>query len=203
MTVSFNKYNKIKDKYCIVYYGNCNEYIMQLLYLVPAIEKELPGIQVYVACRNPLIYLRKFFGKKLVTGKEMGKARQTFAYVRELKCNMVSHPVEDLLIESNLEVPSLTPPQPTSQTKKCVIWPHGILPTNSIDEKQIELLKAKAITQGYEPQISKQIEGAGWVIVVESEPLFMAAIMGIRTTLIPTGLGTNFYQKLFPLNEIL
>jgi hypothetical protein len=44
---------------------------------------------------------------------------------------------------------------------------------------------------------------AGWVIGVENEALFRAAIDGQRTSLVPTGIGTAVYQNMFPAGEVL
>lgn len=200
MTVAFPQFAKTKDNYCIAYYGNNNEYVVQLLYLADAIEKELPGIRLYIACKNNLSHLRKHFStNRLILAQEIN--RSNFAYVRELKFDFQTHPVETILKESEIKLSHLTSPTPRSLTNKCVICPTSLPPTKSIEDTQI--IWEKAIKEGYEPTLEQNITGAGWVIGVESEILYLAAAKGIRTTLIPSGIGTNFYKRLFPKNEIL
>lgn len=176
---------------------------MQLLYLLEAVEKELPGIEIHIACKPQLSYLRDHFksGNRLITGKELDTLKNDFSYVRELKCDLQHHPVEALLNESDLNLSSLLPPEPQSPTRKCIICGSSLPPTKNLPS--IDHLVKKAIKEGYEPTTEQKIEGAGWVIGVESEILFLAAAKGIRTTLIPTGVGTELYHRLFPKNEIL
>ena len=50
--------------------------------------------------------------------------------------------------------------------------------------------------QGYQVQIEGEMNGAGWVIGVENEYLFQAVFQGIKTSLVPTGIGTEFYKSL-------
>jgi len=47
------------------------------------------------------------------------------------------------------------------------------------------------------------LEQAGWIIGVESLKLYQGAIQGIKSTLIPTGVGTSLFKKLFPYSSIL
>jgi hypothetical protein len=44
---------------------------------------------------------------------------------------------------------------------------------------------------------------ASAVIGVENEYLFLAAGMGKDTYLVPTGLGTELYKKMFPENKVM
>ncbi len=56
---------------------------------------------------------------------------------------------------------------------------------------------------GYETEINGNLETAGWVIGVENRFIWEAAALGIKTTLIETGIGTNLYRKMFPQNEVI
>jgi hypothetical protein len=200
----YPQYVEIKDKYCLAYSGNCNEYIVQLLYLLNAIEKELPGIKIYVACKKELLYLAgKFNTDRLVSLDLINDFGKIFAYTRILNCDLKSHPILQLLEESNLTLSFLESVVPISETRKCVISPKGLLPTKSLEYNVINQLKEMASSEGYDVEIGDDISGAGWVIGVENMALFLAAINGIRTTLVPTGVGTEFYKKLFPKNEVL
>jgi hypothetical protein len=63
-----------------------------------------------------------------------------------------------------------------------------------------------AAYEGYDVQVNPErslVDQAGWVIGVEAAPLFEAAARGIKTSLVPTGLGATIYQRMFPRGEIL
>jgi hypothetical protein len=59
---------------------------------------------------------------------------------------------------------------------------------------------------GYMTKISnelKDIRGAGWVIGPENGLLFLGGVYGLKTSLIPNGLGEKLYKTMFPQGEIL
>jgi len=200
MAVPFPQYSKIKNRYCIAYYGPCAEYIVQLLYLRPAIEKEFPGIEIYISCRDDCI---RFIDKKerIIFGSELNTRKKEVAYIRELRCDLKNHPVLQLIQESNLQLSYLEPPKiKQSDVRHCVICTNAILPTGLIHN--IDQISNFVFHQGYSVGLNSDISKATWVIGPENEQLFTAAIQGIRTTLIPTGLGTELYKKLFPDGEI-
>jgi len=115
---------------------------------------------------------------------------------------MIKHPVLELVEESNLTLEHLKPPKIEKLNLKCAICPKGNAPTQSIDGSKVEKLKKMVTLQGY-TAVLDDAENAGWVIGVENEQLFNAATKGVRTTLIPTGLGTDLYKKMFPSAEIM
>jgi len=66
-------------------------------------------------------------------------------------------------------------------------------------------IEAKARFEGFEVWINPKfeaIEQAGWVVSVEQAALYEAAARGIKTTLVPTGIGQKLYQTMFPKGEI-
>lgn len=201
MSISLPHYATIKNRYCICYLGSCNEYILQLLYLRSAIEKELPGIELWIAHKNEVSYLVKDYNKTISITKLQNNKRN-FAYIRNLKCNMRDHPIMELIEESEILLSSLVVPK-SPRTTKCIICPKGFLPTRSMSPKIIEKIISHCVVKGYDVEIGTDIEGAGWVVGVENEQLFLAAFRGIKTSLIPTGIGTDFYKKLFSQGEIL
>ena len=195
MTLPFHQYVKVKDRYCIYYVGPCSEYLLLLSYIRPAIEAELPGIQIYLCGADHQLPE----GNRIFGISELDAKRNEMAYVRELTCDLVSHPIENLLKESSLTLKHWTPPvKKSSMGNKYVICPQSMIPTKPLTNEQIE--KIKKTTNA---QVDNDIEGKDWVISVENEQLFKAAMKGIRTTLVPTGLGTNLYKKLFPHGEIM
>jgi hypothetical protein len=201
MSFSLAEYAKIKNNYCVCYIGPLNEYVLQLNYLRPAIEKELPGINMYVCCKESLKDLA--FEQKIIFYPKIKEKRKSFGHIYEIACNVHEHPILKFLEESNLSLIHLTPPIPIlEESKKCCILPNGTYPTKSLNKEQVNTLKNMAELKGYYVEINKP-EGAGWIIGVENEEFFKAAIKGIKTSLVPTGLGKKLYLKLFPQGTLL
>lgn len=198
MTVAFTDYAKIKDNLCICYVGSCNEYLVQLKFIRPAIEKELPGIKIHICCKDNVFHLIQD-SPRIIRYSEIKDKKRDLAHIIDLKCNMQSHPILKLIEESNLTLEHLPIIEPVEKTKKCVIFPNGVIPTKSID---VEKLRKICMMKGYTTIVGGSLDGAGWVVGVENEYLYEAGIRGIRTTLIPTGIGTKLYKKLFPKGEI-
>lgn len=201
MPVPLTNYARIKNRYCICYYGPCDEYIVQLINLRPLIEKNLPGLQIFISCKDDLDYLVKN-QERIVLKSKILEEKKNFAHLRQLKCNMEEHPVYSLLEESNINL-NLKVDLEKEYSKKCVITPMGILPTKSLSPNQIEHLKNVARNKGFTDVIvGDDISGAGLVIGVENSTLFQAAFKGIRTILVDTGLGKQIY-KLITNGEVI
>lgn len=219
MSFAFPQYVKIKDNYCCCYLGNTAEYIVQLKLLRPHIEKQLPGLHVYIACKDNFYYLIED-EPRTVRSSEMKDLKHLFAYVRNISF-VKAHPILSFIQESQLEIPVIATPTITKGT--ALICPEGILPTQSLTLKNVEMLKQKVKSLGYDPIVIgsdihatllidlrpygkeklEYIKSAAMVIGVENEYLFLAGGMGKDTTLIPTGLGAELYKKMFPENKIL
>ena len=192
-------YAKIKNRYCILYLGNANEYILQLKYLRHSFKLEFPDIEIYIACKDSVKHLVQ--GEKdIILESELKLKEKDMAYVRTITCDMKSHPIENLAEESQVKIVPYTT-QKVEINRTFFIATNGVLPTKNMTTKQYYMVKNMAQSDGYE-QVDN-LQSAGWVIGVENENLFLAAESGLRTTLIPMGFGTKFYQKLFPEGEIL
>jgi hypothetical protein len=193
-------YAKIKDRYCLLYLGFSWEYVVQLSCFLPLIEESLPGLDLHICCRDEVFH--HFNNPKIFPHAEFAEKKEDFAHVRELKCNMDSHPVEDLLKESKVPCKPVVTPT-VDLTIRCVICPDATLPTKPLESRQIEEIKGIARLRHFVPEVSENLEGAGWVIGPENGVLFLAASKGIKTSLVPTGVGTKLYQKMFPNGEVL
>jgi hypothetical protein len=200
MAVVLPHYAKIKDRYCIGYFGRSNEYLVQLLLLRPNIEKELPGIQVYIACMDEVFHLLDGH-PNVLTYSQLRENELNFAYIRNLTCDLQSHPVEVLMEESQIPL-SISVPEPPPGDY-CLISPEGVIPTKSLTAQQIDRCRHLARDEGLEVEVGNNFQGAAWVIGVENEFLFAAAARGIQTALVPTGLGTKLYQNMFERAEVL
>lgn len=101
--MSFEQYAKVKDKYCICYFGYNDEYLRQLRLVKPLLEGALPGVEIHLGCKDDKTHL--LAGCDPLKISEIKVRRKEYAYIRELKFNGVSHPVRDLLEECNAPVP--------------------------------------------------------------------------------------------------
>lgn len=176
-----------------MYVGNCNEYLIQLKLIRPSIEKIYNGIQIYLVCKDEAFYLLQDTPNAL---KKSEYVKTDYAYTRELSCDMQNHPVEILLRESN--IPKLLF---QNEQKKggsvCCIYPFGSAPTKSLNKEQIEKIKNYASSKNMCPVIEGNLDSAAWVIGVENEFTALAPLKGIKTTLVPTGIGENLYKSLY------
>lgn len=220
MSFAFPHYITIKDNYCCSYLGNNAEYIVQLKLLRPLIEQQLFGIKVFIACKDLFMYLLE--GEERVLPLSILKERKNdFAYIREIQFKD-KHPIHEFMLESDLEI------QPICTTcceekGLALICPESLPPTISLKEKDITYLKNLLIQQGYSPMILGSdvhstleintrpygsdkltyIKEAKMIVGVENEYLFLGAAMGKKTWLIPTGKGSELYQKMFPVGKVI
>lgn len=198
MSIPLTQYAKIKNKYCISYYGNSNEYLVQLKFVRPHIERVYPGIQIYLACKDETFYLLEDEPRTL---KRSEYCKDNFAYTRELNCDMHTHPVEQILKESNI---SKIPFNTTLMTgTNCCIYPKGALPTKSLTQSQIQQVMIYARSKNMNPVLEGDLQTAGCVIGVENEYTSLAPTKGIKTILVPTGIGENLYKSLYSSIDIL
>lgn len=98
--IGFEQYAKVKDKYCICYFGYHDEYLTQLQLAKSIIEKSLPGIEIYLGCKDDKVHLIADCNPLKLS--ELKIRRKDFAYIREMKHNGVSNPVKDLLKECGI-----------------------------------------------------------------------------------------------------
>ena len=99
--IGFEQYAKVKDKYCICYFGHNDEYLTQLQRVKHLIEEALPGIEIYLGCKDDKVHLLQ----DPLRLSQLKISRKNYAYIRELKYNGRTHPVKDLLLECNAPVP--------------------------------------------------------------------------------------------------
>jgi hypothetical protein len=193
-------YARIKDKYCIAYFGFCSEYCVQLALLRPQLEEQFPGVLVWLAVRDDFMYLLD--GERILPYSRFKDSKHEFAYVRELLGDMQSTPVEKFLEESGVEVKPVRAFQP-SAAAKTVILTNAVLPNRPLTPAQVAAAKAHSRRKGFEAQVDSRWEDAGWVIAPECAELYLAASAGKNVTLVPTGFGEKLFLKMFPAGEIL
>ena len=201
--MKYDHYAKICNRYCIAYGGHCPEYLVQLRLLIPSLEKEFPDVQIHLAARDEFLYLFKSH-KHVIPYSQVKNKKREFGYVRELVTGS-RHPVWQLLKESDIK-PSIEIPNIENSNRLCIITTKAVQPTKSMSDSQISQYTAEATYGGYQVWLNPNagaLESAGWVIGVENEMLFEAAGMGIKTSLVPNGIGTNLYKLMFPMGEVL
>lgn len=200
------EYAKIKDNYCVAYFGHSKDYIIQMRLVRPLIERELPGTKVFICCRDEFMYL--LGGQERVLPRsELQSSRSKFAYVRELLCDMQSNPVDQLLAES--EIPyceAATLQYAPADALLCRVFHFGQAPTRSLDGKELKRVLAYAQDRfpGRMPvEMGGKVSHGEWVLGVECEATWEAASRGLPVTLLRTGFGENMFSKLFPKCEII
>jgi hypothetical protein len=216
MPVLFEKYKKTYNKYCLSYEGIADEHVIQLKLLLPSLKTAFPDIQIHLACPKNKLYL---LDDGAIANEELDE--DDFLCIRRLKTKLTPpHVIYNLALESGVLV---QPVRKETNYKKgtCLIVPEGIPPTKSF--KNISFLQQYARANGFKPMVvgsdlhrvldidfrpsGKErldlVNEAEGVIGVESDLLFLAGARGKFTSLVPTGLGTQFYQKLFPKGKII
>jgi hypothetical protein len=83
MAVPFPKYASLKNNYCLSYFGDDESTFQYLLKARDAIEKELIGVKLYIACKDQI--LPNFYGKRnLISESQLKEYPGRFAYYRDL-----------------------------------------------------------------------------------------------------------------------
>jgi hypothetical protein len=106
MAIRFSNYAKIKDKYCICYFGPNQSFIDQLLYLRPILEKQFKGTSVFLCFLDK--HVKEGNGKdaQVLKYSDLKTIKNDFAYIRELTFNMKDNPVLEFIKESEVDVPN-------------------------------------------------------------------------------------------------
>jgi hypothetical protein len=199
--IRFTDYAKISNNYCICYFGYSNEYLVQLRLLQPIIESKLEGLNIFLGCKNECVDILEGCEKTLVIS-DLKARKRDFAHIREIRFNGKDHPIEHLMEEADIDHCRLSI-RNAQRTTKCVICTKSHHPTKPLLKRQIQTLKRIAIDEGYEPMVDTDIDNAGLVMGVECQNLFEAASRGIETRLVPTGVGTRLYKRMFQRVKVL
>lgn len=193
--IPLRDFNRVKNKYCIHYCGNCSEYLVQLYLLIPQIEDNYKGIQIFLCCKEEHVDL---FGNKDKIIKKEKLVKEKFACVKYLNCDMKSHPVESFLKESNIKIKPITE-KIIINNGPIVLSTKTNLPTKKVTKEQID----KVFKLFPNCLVDKNELDASILISPENEFLFKKAADGARTILIPNGFGENLYKSMFKITEIL
>lgn len=187
MAISIIHYSKIKDNYCIAYFGHTKEYLLQLNYLRSQIEEKYPNLKLFICCRDEYVdFLPK--NDQIFSRTNLKNYKKNLAHIFELECNFQEHPIEKIVKECNLEIkPVEILPNPS---KNCAFFPTGLFPTKSCPN--VQDIKNKITNLGY----NICFDNPGLVVGVENDNFYQLALAGVPSILLDTGIGTNFYKKL-------
>jgi len=207
MPVSLPNYVKIKDNYCISYYGQNKEYLVQLSLLRPIIESTFKGIQIYISCEDSSLYLLEG-ESKILSKNETDTYRNNFAYIREIKSNLDKHPIESIMEESGLPCGPINFVKKERSTSKCALFTNGSSHTRKLSGKQITKIIESIEQNNYSIEINPLryksfVNDFDLVVGVENEYVYKAASCGVETTLIATGNGEDLFRKMFPKSQII
>lgn len=195
MNTPFSKYVQIKDKVCIGYFGYTEEYIVQLRALRPNMESSFPGVNIYLACREE--FLGRLKGEPMTMSLgDLKSSRKEFGMVYEVLRGNRCHPIEEFMEASGIPCEVRIPR--VERTSKCLIFPSGGTPADSMRDDQVQKAMAFARANGYRPEFGEDLTGVGLVVGVESPQFYEAAFSGIEAKLVTTGKETKFFEKMFP-----
>ena len=128
-------------------------------------EKTFPGVKVYIACQESSMYLLEK-EERIIGKEELNCKRDMFSYIREISCNLKSHPIEDFMDESDIPCGPII--QNSSKFGNCVLLTSGIFPVKSLTGSQIKQAIQYVEKKGCSIRLNESIEDADWVIGVEN-----------------------------------
>ena len=185
--VSLAHYSKVINKVCLLYTGSVPEYTIALNYILPFIKQKYPEL-------TTSLYVRDEFAQDNAL-PESTLNRADFSFVKEFKIHPTEHVILTFIKEAGLTFPRL----PIKGDNTFLICPNAIFPSRPLTQEQIQSLTTFAKERGY----TRATEDAGWVIGAENECVFGAAAKGIRTTLVPSGIGTELFMRIFPHGKVM
>lgn len=202
MPLSFPYYVSIKDNCCISYFGHNTEYIAQLKILRPLIQEQFNDLKIWLSCNDNLLYLIED-EPNIISRTKLLSNKRIFGHIDEIKCPFdKDHPIEKYFKKLDINIKSMCN-KSNSVSKICVISDQCVLPNKPLHyDNIIKYIRSKGFLIKEFTNL-KDLESCGWVVGIENGITYLAANKGIKTTLIPTGIGTDLFKTLFPSAEVL
>ena len=198
--ISLTEYAKIKNKYCIAYFGHSKEYIIQLRLLRPLMEKKFPDIEIYLSSKDDMTYLFRNEPRTL-SKTDLLENKKQFAYINEISYNGKNHPIEKFMEDSEIKIEPIV--SEVSNFGNAVLFSQGSYPNKKLCYNKIKSIINYVESRNCKVDINQPFENYSWVIGIENEQVYEAAALGKKITLIPTGIGENLFKMMFPCTEIL
>lgn len=200
--LALEQYAKIKNNYCLGYFGNCNEYLVQLRLIKPFLEQRFNGLNLYLSCKDECFHHLNSVANAIPMS-QLSHNKSHFAHMKEIRCNGQVHPISLLLQECGINEYVVATNNQKDHANLCVIMSKGVYPTCNLTQPQIEILSRIGRDKGYDVQVDGDYNLAGVALGVESVGLFEVASRGLHTKLVPTGIGGRLYKNMFPDGQIL
>lgn len=202
MNLPLPRYRSVKDKYCVCYFGPCDEYITLLHGLKGQAESQLPGLRIYVGSREHLCHGEYSVGETAVHQMVREPWGTQFGHIKEIRCDMKSHPVKQFFDDSKIKIVP-TGHKPDNENRLVKLCDIGNSPTRSLTENETAKLIQKYQDQGYVVKKECDWKSAGLIVGVESVPLWEAVLAGKTVHLCNTGLGTDFFRVICPWGLVI
>jgi hypothetical protein len=194
MAILLPEYNRIKDNYCIAYYGHCKDLVLEIKLLLPQMREHYPEINIFISCLDQYSYYFKE-ENNFIPQSQIQNKKSDLAYIRELKYNDEIHPLYRFLKESEIKIkPVAVVPKPIGKTIGLICQSNS--PVKSLSGSEIQKYINYCENKGYKVIIN-EANNVDWIIGVESAQLIEAAVSGKSVTLIQSGLGTDLLMKMF------
>lgn len=93
--IAFSQYARIKDNYCIGYFGPSEPLLLQLRDIRPFLEHSFPNIKIYIACRDQSAHVLKGCDR-IIKMSDLKSKRDDFGQLSELAFDGKNHPITKL-----------------------------------------------------------------------------------------------------------
>ena len=192
MPLSFDQFELARNNYCIYYRGDNKEYIILLNYILPYLEEHYKNINIFLACKKNMFYLINKH-KHYIDVDEIHELRKNFSHIKELVYNMKIHPIKQFIDESNIKL------KIEVSIKNKDLKTYKIIKNNNLQqlpETVIATIKGKMAAIGHTTE-SNDIQTSGIVVGLPSEELALAAVNGVRFSVVYDDAANEFYN-IFP-----
>ena len=164
-------------------------------------EKTFPGIMVYLSCRDEHMYLLKN-EERIISRNSLKENKNNFAYIREIYCNLIQHPIESFMNESDIKI-NTNLNKIVGIPSSCVLLTTCVPPVKPLTSTQINKIIDYLSKKGLKPAINQPIDEFDLVVGVECDQLYEAGAKNKDLILIPTGFGENLFKSMFPWAQII
>jgi len=215
--IPFTQYAMKYNRVCICYSGMIPDYAAQLNILIPAVKECYEHIDFQVCVRDEFVPLVP----NAIPLSRWAEVKSDYYHIKDIKTDPNGeHPIWKLVKSSPLVFKH---EKPRERGSLCLVCPDAAYPSKPLTDLQVKRVISMITCEGCTPVIigsdlhpsykkpdrvlrsgdkSKYIDDASWVVGAENEYVFMAAARGVKTILIPTGHGTDFFKMMFPNGEI-